>query len=190
MKNIFDLRAKEKFLREREIELNAKDATYSARWAAKELEKKNEIAEIKALHSKEIQSIELAHKSEVASIEAKYKKEIMDKDLNHSEYVSDLNCVHKEQLSELREELKKELGIKAIELEKENARLEERERVLDGEIDDLRSDNKRLATELREMTLTALKYAEKSAEVKVIDTKVVSPQVIEGKINVIPTCKG
>lgn len=166
MKNIFDLREWEAELLEKKLKLETEEREFNARWVAKELEKKNEIA-----------GLEIGH-----------KKELADKDLVHSEYIYDLNCVHKEQLAELREELKKELGAKAIELEKENARLEERERVLDGEIDDLRSDNKRLATELREMTLTALKYAEKSAEVRVIDTKVVSPQVVEGKINVISTC--
>jgi len=178
MKNIFDLRAKEKFLREKEIELNVKDATYSARWTAKELEKKNEIAEI-----------ELKHKKELAELEAKYSKELLKKTLFFTENQTDLNCVHKEQLSELREELKKELGIKAIELEKENAILEERERLLDTEIDDLRSDNARLEKELKEMTATALMHASKSAEVRVVDTKVVAPQIVGNGINTIPTDK-
>jgi GTPase involved in cell partitioning and DNA repair len=179
MKNIFDLRAKEKFLREREIELNVKDATYSARWVAKELEKKNEIAEL-----------ELKHRKELAELEAKYSKELLKKDLFFTENQTDLNCVHKEQLAELREELKKELGIKAIDLEKQLSILEERERLLYTEIDDLRSDNARLEKELKEMTATALKYAEKSAEVRVVEPQIITPQILESKINVIPTCKG
>ena len=179
MKNIFDLRAKEKFLREKEIELNVKDATYSARWTAKELEKKNEIAEL-----------ELKHRKELAELEAKYSKELLKKTLFFTENQTDLNCVHKEQLAELREEMKTELGIKAIELEKENARLKERERVLDGEIDDLRSDNARLEKELKEMTAKALEASAKSAEVKVVEPQIITPHILESKINVIPTCKG
>jgi len=188
MKNIFDLNRRESELTERKLKLEAHERVIDAIDRARKSETRNEIAEIKALHSKEIQSIELAHKSEIASIEAKYKKEIMDKDLSHSEYVSDLNCVHKEQLAELREDMKTELGIKAIELEKKVAVLE-KELIKEGVMYfDIKADKERLERELKEMTATALKYAEKSAEVKVIDTKVVSPQVIEGKINVISTC--
>jgi len=179
MKNIFDLVKWEQKNLEADIRISVKDKTLLAQWNAKELEKKNEIAEI-----------ELRHKKELAELEAKYSKELLKKDLFFTENQTDLNCVHKEQLSELREELKKELGIKAIELEKENAILEERERLLDTEIDDLRSDNARLEKELKEMTATALMHASKSAEVRVVEAKIITPQILESKINVIPTCKG
>jgi hypothetical protein len=179
MKNIFDLVKWEQKNLEADIRISVKDKTLLAQWNAKELEKKNEIAEI-----------ELRHKKELAELEAKYSKELLKKVLFFTENQTDLNCVHKEQLAELREEMKTELGIKAIELEKDLAVVKKELSETVGKIMSLTCENQELKAELKTMTATALKYAEKSAEVKVIDTKVVSPQVLESKINVIPTCKG
>ena len=179
MKNIFDLNRRESELTERKLKLEAHERVIDSIDRARKAETRNEIAEIKSLHSKEMQSIELAHKSEVAGLK-----------LTRNEDVATLKIAHDKELSTLREEMKSELGAKAIDLEKQLSILEERERLLYTEIDDLRSDNARLEKELKEMTATALKYAEKSAEVRVVEPQIITPQILESKINVIPTCKG
>ena len=189
MKNIFDLRAKEQFLREKEIELNVKDATYSARWAAKELEKKNEIEDVYSKCRKDLKLEEITHSIIINDLEIKHKKELSDKEMRDSEHISDLNCAHKEQLAELREEMKAELGIKAIELEKELAVTKKSNAELLNNIIILTNDKSNLEKELKEMTATALMHASKSAEVRVVDTKVVAPQIVGNGINTIPTDK-
>jgi hypothetical protein len=179
MKNIFDLVKWEQKNLEADIRISLKDKTLLAQWNAKELEKKNEILEV-----------ELKHRKELAELEAKYSKELLKKDLFFTENQTDLNCVHKEQLSELREELKKELGIKAIELEKENAVLEKELSLKNSHIVELINDKRNLEKKLELMTNVALEASAKSAEVRVVEAKIITPQILESKINVIPTCKG
>ena len=177
MKNIFDLTKWEQSNLEKEIIAGANEKTFNARWVAKELEKKNEIAEL-----------ELKYKKELLEKEIFYNEQISQINRVNKELVSSLNNNHTEKLSELREEMKTELGIKAIELEKDLAVSKKSNAELLNNIIILTNDKSNLEKELKEMTATALKYAEKSAEVKVVDTKVISPQILESKINVIPTC--
>lgn len=177
MKNFFDLIKWECKNLEAETLLSVKDRTLGAQWKAKELEKENEITEI-----------ELRHKKEMAELEARHSKELLTRGLSFTEDMTDLRCVHKDNLSELREELKTELGAKAIELEKENEVLKKELSETISKVILLTDDKKNLRSELRIMTDKAIEASAKSAEVRIIDTKVVSPQVIEGKINVISTC--
>jgi hypothetical protein len=179
MKNIFDLRKWETEIIERELKHEISRRLLNAEYNLKELEKKNEIAEIKALHSKEIQSIELAHKSEVAELT-----------IRHNENMTFANMKHAQEVNTFREEMKLELGAKAIELEKDLAVTKKELSETVGKIMSLTCENQELKAELKSMTATALKYAEKSAEVRMIDTHIITPQILESKINVIPTCKG
>jgi hypothetical protein len=179
MKNIFDLMNWEQSNLEKEIIAGANEKTFNLRWSAKELEKKNEIAEINMKHATERHNDRISHDGEINELRLLQANDIVA-----------LRIKHAEELSALREEMKADLGIKAIDLEKENAVLAKSKADLIDVVMDLKSDKMRLEKELKEMTATALKYAEKSAEVKVVEPQIITPQILESKINVIPTCKG